>query len=419
MINLFSNKILFDSQFKNDTFYKFKNANSIEKKYILVKLMYINSLFHFIQCYKFIPYEFADMLFPKLISFTEFKQQCEYSDNILLFNKFRFIYNYFTFYANVANYHSDFTVNFAVKCLCDDTFISCLAKCQAHFDCASKNEIECVLKYTDSQKIIFANPYKTKASIVYSKSKKVQYTTFDSYDELIKLYNFNPDCNLILRINVDSFAKINLSTKFGIYDDDLIMLLESNHCHLSKIVGISFHVGSDSNNSLGWLLALEKVKKTVKLLSKYGINIQIIDLGGGFNFYNLKLVMCSIFENYGDFLCKYKLIFEPGRSLVNDTVLYIPNYEVVDSCAVLDSEILFSYFRDSKLVNRTFYYISKNYFNDIVDSEMQVINTCKVRKYSNLYNMFCDDEIIIFINFGAYTLSISCEKSIRSFKIYI
>jgi len=56
------------------------------------------------------------------------------------------------------------------------------------FDCASKGEINTILKLGVSpSNIIYSNPVKEEKELVYALKKGVNYTTADTVDELIKI----------------------------------------------------------------------------------------------------------------------------------------------------------------------------------------------------------------------------------------
>jgi len=397
----------------NNTNVKIKTNNDpVVNLYLTYKMIYIYALFRFIQCYRYIPKQHVEKLFPRLQPFNDFAQQHENSPNHLIYSRFNFIYNYYDFFNTVAQYHNHFTVNYAVKCLADRELLNLLAQTGGCFDCASVGEIDSVIDLTSPENIIYANCCKTKRAIEHSRKRKIKLTTFDNYDELQKIQQYNPDTELLLRIEVDSYAKISLSNKFGMDLDDIEPLLKSNNEQLKKIVGISFHVGSDNNKPLPWLLALKKVFNVINLFERYGYTLKIIDLGGGYNNATFKNVIHNIFEVFGEQLLKYRLIFEPGRCLVENVVSYLPIYEIHNQQLRLDNPVLYSYFRDSVLVKRVFPFFYGNNVSTVCDSENEKIHTKKI------HTVF-PQHVLLFPNFGAYTVSIACERLIHTNKIYI
>jgi ornithine decarboxylase len=83
---------------------------------------------------------------------------------------------------------------YAVKCNDNPVVLSVLRKLGTSFDCASKGEIDKVLNLgANANDIIFANPAKSKAAIVYAKLVGVKMMTFDCELELHKINALYPD----------------------------------------------------------------------------------------------------------------------------------------------------------------------------------------------------------------------------------
>jgi ornithine decarboxylase len=84
---------------------------------------------------------------------------------------------------------------FAVKCNSDPVLMRVLADCGAGFDCASKKEIDLVLDngLTTADKIIYANPCKTRNFIKHAYARGVDMMTFDNEEELVKIRGLHPN----------------------------------------------------------------------------------------------------------------------------------------------------------------------------------------------------------------------------------
>lgn len=68
----------------------------------------------------------------------------------------------------------------AVKCNPDLQVLRLMSELGLGFDCASKNEIETVLKLgVDPSRIIYAQPCKTKSYVRYAANAGVKQMTFD------------------------------------------------------------------------------------------------------------------------------------------------------------------------------------------------------------------------------------------------
>ena len=130
--------------------------------------------------------------------------------------------------------------------------------------------------------IIFANPCKSRSDIGFAKTEGVKYATFDTVDELKKLYDEHDTVKPVLRIHVDDkgTARIPLNKKFGFHYSDIAELIRLR----KPVYGIAFHVGSDCTSTLGYLSALETTEKFAKTLSTYSFfKPELLDVGGGFS----------------------------------------------------------------------------------------------------------------------------------------
>lgn len=133
----------------------------------------------------------------------------------------------------------------AIKCNSDPTLLKLLADQGTGFDCASVAEIRAVLDLgVDPAHIIFANPCKAPAALVFARQAGVMRTTFDNLDELDSIKAHMPEAKLLLRIYAnDDGALISLSDKFGAHLDTTQPLLSRAWELGLDVVGVSFHVG--------------------------------------------------------------------------------------------------------------------------------------------------------------------------------
>ena len=220
---------------------------------------------------------------------------------------------------------------FAVKSNPDIKIISLLAQLGCNFDCASKSEIGTVLNIVDDPgRIIFANPCKTPSHITYARNNNVNLMTFDCIEELVKIQKLHPTANLLLRICVDdSNSKCKFNSKFGCKLDDIEDVFKKIIDLKLNLVGFSFHVGSGCQDPKSFYTAIRDCKFAYIIASKYGLNISIIDIGGGFpgsdKNITFKDICTSIVKGQNDFF-KQKIISgtvsfiaEPGRFFTEST----------------------------------------------------------------------------------------------------
>lgn len=82
----------------------------------------------------------------------------------------------------------------AVKSNCDPIVIKTLVSLGTGFDCASKGEIESVLRFgVPSDLIVYANPTKNISHIKYAAKINVRSMTVDSHQEIEKLSKHYPN----------------------------------------------------------------------------------------------------------------------------------------------------------------------------------------------------------------------------------
>lgn len=218
---------------------------------------------------------------------------------------------------------------YAIKCNPDPVIIQVLAEHGSNFDCASKNEISCVLgNDVEPDRIIFANPCKMSNQIKYARAVDVDLMTFDCDHELYKIKLYHPNAKLILRIRVDdSGSKCRFGCKFGCSLDDTQKILEIAKALSLNICGVSFHVGSGCTDSQRYQKALEDSLVTLNLAKSMGFEAKIIDIGGGFD--------DDTFEEIAQTVTKFiqgvnnreeiEFIAEPGRFMVKNSHTLVLN----------------------------------------------------------------------------------------------
>jgi ornithine decarboxylase len=136
-----------------------------------------------------------------------------------------------------------------VKCNPDLQLLRFLAALGTGFDCASTAELKLVLSLgVAPTRIIFANPCKSPASIVFARRVRVYRMTFDNADELRKIQRLFPSAQLLLRIWAnDVSALVQLGDKYGAPPSAVPELLRLAMELGLSIVGVSFHIGAYAN----------------------------------------------------------------------------------------------------------------------------------------------------------------------------
>jgi len=310
---------------------------------------------------------------------------------------------------------------YAVKCNPDENLLKLLDKLGCNFDCASKNEIGKVLALSSSknpEKIIYANPCKSKEHLLYAKDNGVKKLTFDCVEELHKIKEVYPEAELILRIQVDdskSLCKFN--TKFGCAISDAEHVLYTSSLLKLNVIGVSFHVGSGCKDCSVYKTALNFCKVIFDIGTALNFNMKILDIGGGFpgskNKVSFEDVAQVLKENL-DFPDYVQVISEPGRFIAEQSHTLVLNVTGKKENVNELGEKIFMYYLNDGIYGS---------FNCIIfDYAKPEIKTFKIGELykSIVFGPTCDslDRIGEFLlpeldvsdwcyveNFGAYTSS--------------
>ncbi|KAF5644252.1 ornithine decarboxylase [Fusarium sp. NRRL 52700] len=209
----------------------------------------------------------------------------------------------------------------AVKCNPHPAVLELLYNLGTGFDCASRNEIEQILKLgADPERIIYAHPCKALSYIHYAKAVGVERMTFDNADELYKIKDVFPSACLLLRISTDdSTSHSPLSKKFGADSATVGSLLAIAQELDLNIIGVSFHVGSGASDPTTFVNAVRDANRVFSQASAFGFNLSVLDVGGGFckeSFENMAWHLRHELDIYFPSSRGIEIIAEPGRYYV-------------------------------------------------------------------------------------------------------
>jgi len=167
------------------------------------------------------------------------------------------------------------TPHYAVKCFPNQKILEALANAGAGFDCASKKELEMVMKLEiNPSRVIFANPCKRRCDFMSITNHNVQYTTFDSIFELDKIKDFAPNVGAVLRIRADDpKARMPFGVKYGALTNEVIPLLLHAKTIGVNICGVAFHVGSGAGDAMAYDHALKAARQVYDLYCKINMTI--------------------------------------------------------------------------------------------------------------------------------------------------
>src|SRR5579871_5166339 len=235
------------------------------------------------------------------------------------------------------NYHTfakalpDTRVFYAVKANPAPEVLSLLASLGSCFDTASIPEIEMALAAgASADRISFGNTIKKERDVARAYALGVRLYAVDCQAEVEKIARSAPGSRVFCRILADcAGAEWPLSRKFGCEPALAVDVLE----HAMKLglepYGVSFHVGSQQRNQHAWDRALASAASVFKECGERGINLAMVNLGGGFPTKYLKNVPSV--KTYGSAIFKAlrkhfgnripETIIEPGRGMVGNAGL--------------------------------------------------------------------------------------------------
>lgn len=221
----------------------------------------------------------------------------------------------------------DGQVCFAVKANNDPTVLEIFHEEGIHFDVASWGEISQLAGMgVPADHMVFSAPTKIPRDIQRAHDYGVRRFSFDTRIELEKLAKFAPGAQVIARVAVDNNGSHwPLERKFGIEPSQ-----EVDHFIYARTLGLepyglTFHVGSQNSDPQAWVRALERLSLIWNELETKGIQLKVIDTGGGFPVrFNdpvpeveeiAAAILPAMQRLFGN---KAKLLVEPGRGLVGN-----------------------------------------------------------------------------------------------------
>ena len=229
---------------------------------------------------------------------------------------------------------------YAVKANPADEVLAMLREMGSSFDVASRGEVELVLdKGIGADRVSFGNTIKKERDIAFAYERGVRLFALDSEAELEKIARAAPGSRVFCRILVEcAGAEWPLSRKFGCDPEMAVEVLDLAKRLGLEPCGISFHVGSQQPKVKAWDRALAMTAQVFRDCAERGINLTMVNMGGGFPTKYLKDVPPvvqygrSIFralrKHFGNQIPE--TIIEPGRGMVG-------NAGVIESEVVLIS----------------------------------------------------------------------------------
>jgi ornithine decarboxylase len=231
-------------------------------------------------------------------------------------------------YQTFAKALPDSRVFYAVKANPAPELLSLLASLGSCFDTASVAEIEMALAAgAAADRISFGNTIKKERDIARAYALGVRLFAVDCKAEVEKISRAAPGAKVFCRFLFGcAGAEWPLSRKFGCDPEMAVEVLD----HAQKLglepCGVSFHVGSQQRRTAAWDEALKTAASIFRACAERGMNLTMVNLGGGFPTKYLREVPAV--QSYGRSIFKAlrkhfgnaipETIIEPGRGMVGN-----------------------------------------------------------------------------------------------------
>ncbi len=231
-------------------------------------------------------------------------------------------------YEGFARALPDTRVFYAMKANPAPEILDLLARLGSCFDTASVAEIEQAMAAgATPERISFGNTIKKEADIARADGLGIRLFAVDCEAEVEKIARAAPGSKVFCRILCDGAgAEWPLSRKFGCAPAMAARVMEHAHRLGLSAHGLSFHVGSQQPNPRMWDGALRTSAAIFKDLAEKGINLAMINLGGGFPTRYLKevpgvktygqTIFRALRKHFGNRIPE--TIIEPGRGMVGN-----------------------------------------------------------------------------------------------------
>jgi ornithine decarboxylase len=220
------------------------------------------------------------------------------------------------------------SVYYAVKANPAPEVLRVLAELGSNFDVASPREVDlCLAAGASPDTLSYGSTIKKTADIAYAYGRGVRTFAFDSIGELEKIAESAPGSGVMCRIlTSNEGAEWPLSRKFGCEIDMAATLLKLACPMGLEATGVMFHVGSQQRHPHQWDEALALTARLFSELADAGVDLQVVNLGGGFpatyrghvpaiESY-AEAITKGLVHHFGDRLPR--TIIEPGRYIVGD-----------------------------------------------------------------------------------------------------
>lgn len=242
----------------------------------------------------------------------------------------------------------NYSISYASKAFTCLQMVKLVQEEGLELDVVSEGELYTALEAGfDPQHIHFHGNNKTKHELQYALESKVGYIVIDALEEIELIDKYASETvNVVLRLNPDVEAhthefiqtgqedsKFGLSIKHGLANQAVEKVKNTKHLNLK---GVHFHVGSQIE---GTEAMIETAKIVIQWLKENAIEVELINLGGGFSIkyvegdvsFPIETGISEITDAIKEFSTEFnyplpEIGIEPGRSIVGEAGITL--YEV-------------------------------------------------------------------------------------------
>jgi ornithine decarboxylase len=219
-------------------------------------------------------------------------------------------------------------IHYAVKCNPEPRVLETLHALGCRFEVASHPELAQLIEIgVDASQVLYSNPVKPAEHIRLARRAGCWRFAADSTVELAKIADCAPGSAVYIRLRLPGKggSRVHSEGKFGVDAGQAIGLLRQAREFGLHPYGLTFHVGSQMTRRAAWADAIGKVAPVMHELHRYGIRLEMVDIGGGFPVRYTGT--CPEPHEYGALIRRaldrlpYRplVVAEPGRALVAET----------------------------------------------------------------------------------------------------
>lgn len=313
-------------------------------------------------------------------------------------------------------------VFYAVKANPDTDVVGLLNETGVDFEIASEGELRILASHgVKGDRIISSNPVKSVRFLREAFASGVNRFAFDSESEVDKLSMNAPGCSAYVRLTVpNEGSEWPLSGKYGVEIDDSARLLVYARERGLEPIGLTFHVGSQCMNIYSWDTALDKARQVWDKAGEAGINLRVLNIGGGYPVRYTKDVMeiedieerinSSIRSRFSEDI---EVHIEPGRSVVGEAGTFVAS--VIGKASRRDENWLYL---DVGVFNGLMESVGGIKYRFLVDSRNEVKKWTVAGPSCDSFDVIDRDvdlpephvgDTVLILSCGAYTVSYASE----------